>query len=120
MEATRVDRFLWATRFYKSRSAATDACHGGHVRVNDTPAKPAHPVRIGDRIVFNLDGRERVLEVAAIIDRRASATVASSCVVDHSAPPPPREFAAPAFIRDPATGRPTKKDRRDLDRLRRS
>jgi ribosome-associated heat shock protein Hsp15 len=120
MEATRVDRYLWAVRFYKTRTAATTACNGGHVRINDAAAKPASPVRIGDRIAVALNGRERIIEVVQIADRRGSATVAAACIIDHSPPPPEREFAAPAFVRDAATGRPTKKDRRDLDRIRRT
>jgi ribosome-associated heat shock protein Hsp15 len=119
MEETRVDRWLWAVRVYKTRSASTDACRGGHVRVNRTPAKPAALVRVGDRVTAHADGRERTLEVVRVIDKRVGAPVAASCLIDHSPPPPPRELASPVFARDPATGRPTKKDRRDLDRLRR-
>jgi ribosome-associated heat shock protein Hsp15 len=118
MEVTRVDRWLWAVRLYKTRSAATDACRGGHVRVNDTPAKPATPVRIGDRVAARVHDRDRVLEVVRVIDKRVGAAVAAECVVDHSPPPPPAELTRPAFIRDPATGRPTKRDRRQLDAFR--
>jgi ribosome-associated heat shock protein Hsp15 len=117
-EATRVDRWLWAVRLFKSRAAATDACRGGHVRVNGNPAKPATTVRVGDRVSARAHGRERILEVVQVIDRRVGAAVAAECVVDHSPPPPPRDLSQPAFARDPATGRPTKKERRDLDRFR--
>lgn len=120
MEATRVDRYLWAVRFYKTRTAATAACHGGHVRINDASAKAASPVRIGDRLTVSLNGRERIIEVVQVVDRRGSAAVAASCIIDHSPPVPDHEFTAPVFVRDAASGRPTKKDRRDLDRLRRS
>jgi ribosome-associated heat shock protein Hsp15 len=119
MEETRVDRWLWAVRVFKTRSASTDACRGGHVRVNRAPAKPSSPVRVGDRVTAHVDGRERALEVLRIIDKRVGAPVAAGCLIDHSPPPPPRDLTAPAFIRDPASGRPTKKDRRDLDRVRR-
>ena len=118
MNATRVDRWLWAVRLYKTRSLATDACKGGHVRVNDAPAKPATPVRVGDRVAARVHDRDRVLEVARVIDKRVSAPVAAECVVDHSPPPPPAELTRPAFVRDPAAGRPTKRDRRQLDRFR--
>ncbi|MBW8827278.1 MAG: RNA-binding S4 domain-containing protein [Acidobacteria bacterium] len=121
MESTRVDRWLWGVRLYKTRSLATDACRGGHVRVNGGAAKPATTVRIGDRVEATAGERERVLEVVRVIDKRVSATVAAECLVDHSPPVPPKEDRIPpVFIRDVGTGRPTKRDRRDLDRFRRS
>lgn len=114
---TRVDRWLWSVRVFKSRSEATDACRGGHVRVNGRPAKPAATVRVGDRVAVRAHGRERVLEVVRVIDRRVGAPIAAECVIDHSPPPDPRE-RDPFFVRDASTGRPTKQDRRLLDRLR--
>lgn len=116
MDSTRVDKWLWAVRLYPTRTAATDACHGGHVRVNGSPAKAATTVHIGDTVTTKVHGVERVLEVKLIIDKRVSAVLAADCVVDHS--PPPREFTAPAFVRDRSTGRPTKRERRQLDRFR--
>ncbi|HEX4906572.1 MAG TPA: RNA-binding S4 domain-containing protein [Acidimicrobiales bacterium] len=119
METTRVDRWLWAVRLYKTRSDATDACRGGHVKVNGAAAKPATTVRIGDRVEAFVHDRQRILEVVQIIDKRVGAAVAATCVVDHSPPPPPREERlAPLFVRDVGTGRPTKRDRRALDRFR--
>lgn len=118
VDTTRVDRWVWAVRLYKTRSAATDACRGGHVRVNDSPAKPATPVRVGDRVTATVHGRVRILEVVQVIDKRVGAALAADCVVDHSPPAPPRELDAPAFVRDPSAGRPTKRDRRQIDRFR--
>jgi ribosome-associated heat shock protein Hsp15 len=118
MEETRVDRWLWAVRLYKTRSMATDACRGGHVRVNGASAKPATTVRVGDRVTAHAGGRERILEIVQIIDKRVGAPVAAACVVDHSPPPPPKDLSSPLFLRDAATGRPTKRDRRQLDRFR--
>jgi ribosome-associated heat shock protein Hsp15 len=118
VEATRVDRWLWAVRIFKSRSEATDACRGGHVRVNGHPAKAATTVRVGDQVAARAHGRARVLEVVRVIDRRVGAPIAAECIVDHSPPPPSRDWTEPAFARDPATGRPTKKERRQLDRFR--
>ena len=117
-DSTRVDRWLWAVRVYKTRSAAAAACTGGHVRVNGAPAKPATAVRVGDRVSARVGERERVLEVVRLIDKRVGAPLPAECVVDHSPPPPPRDRAGPAGIRDPGSGRPTKRDRRALDRLR--
>ena len=118
MDSTRVDKWMWAVRLFPTRTVATDACQGGHVRVNDSPAKASATVRVGDRVTARAGGRERILEVTAVIEKRVGAAVAAECFVDHSPPPPPREFVAPAFVRDRATGRPTKRDRRKLDRFR--
>jgi ribosome-associated heat shock protein Hsp15 len=118
-ETTRVDRWLWAVRIYKSRSEATEACRGGHVRVNGHPAKAATTVRVGDQVAARAHGRARVLEVVRVIEQRVGAPIAAECVVDHSPPPPPRDWTERAFARDPGSGRPTKEDRRRLDRLRR-
>lgn len=120
MDTARVDQWLWAVRLYKTRTAATDGCRAGHVRVNGTTAKAATPVHVGDRVTARIDQRERVVEVTRIIDKRVGAPVAASCLVDHSPPPPPRELAGSVFTRDRSAGRPTKRDRRRLDRLRRS
>ena len=118
IEETRIDIWLWAVRVYKTRSVATDACKGGHVRINGRSAKAATPVRVGDRVEARAGDRDRVFEVVKLIGKRVSAPLAAECVVDHSPPPPPREYVAPLFRRDPGAGRPTKKDRRRLDRFR--
>lgn len=115
---TRMDRWLWAIRLYRTRPEATAACRAGHVRVNGAVAKPATAVRGGDRVTAHAHGREREFEVVRVIDKRVGAQVAAGCIVDHSPPPPPREVQAPGFVRDPATGRPTKRDRRRLDSFR--
>jgi ribosome-associated heat shock protein Hsp15 len=109
---------LWSVRLYATRSAATTACQGGHVRVNGRPAKPATSVAVGDRVTATVHGDERILEVVRVIDKRVGAPVAAECVIDHSPPPAPRDHVAPLFARDRASGRPTKRERRQLDRFR--
>ena len=118
VEEVRVDRWLWSVRVFKTRSQATDACRGGHVRIERVAVKAAHSVRVGDVVTVNLDGWQRRLEVARVIDKRVGPSVAAECVVDHSDPRPEQVRLAPLFARDPAAGRPTKRDRRALDRLR--
>ena len=119
IESARVDQWLWAVRMTKTRSDAAAACRGGHVKVNGKSAKPATPVKVGDRVEAYVHDRQRILEVTTLIVKRVGATVAVDCFVDHSPPPPPeREVDVPVFQRDPGTGRPTKRDRRELDRLR--
>jgi ribosome-associated heat shock protein Hsp15 len=94
------------------------ACKGGHVRINGNSAKPANAVRPGDRVEVRAADRDRVVEVVRLVDKRVSAPIAAECLIDHSPPAPPREYVAPMFRRDRGAGRPTKKDRRSLDRLR--
>jgi ribosome-associated heat shock protein Hsp15 len=119
VEVTRVDRWIWAVRLYKTRSAATAACRGGHVKINGAAAKPATHVRVGDRVAARVDDRARELEVVRVIDLRVGASIAAECVIDHSPPAPARSELPPNFVRDAAAGRPTKRDRRQLDWLRR-
>jgi ribosome-associated heat shock protein Hsp15 len=118
LPGARVDKWLWAVRVFKTRTLATDACRAGHVKVNRAAAKPATVVRPGDTVEANCDGRERVLEVTGIIEKRVGASVAAACYVDHSPPPPPANTQPPNFARDRGAGRPTKRDRRQLDRAR--
>jgi len=118
-DTVRVDLWLWAVRVFKTRALAASACRGGHVRVNGVAAKPAHPVRVGDRVAARRLDRDRDLEVLQVIGKRVAAPVAATCFVDHSPPAPPRDHVAPLFRREQGTGRPTKKERRQLDRFRR-
>lgn len=119
MEATRVDAWLWAVRIYKTRSAASAACKGGHVSVNGETAKAATKVRVGDRVEAYAAQRRRVLEVVELLDKRVGAPRAAEALVDHSPPPPPLEAVAPTMVRDRGAGRPTKRDRRAIDRFQR-
>lgn len=118
MTGTRVDRWLWAVRVFPTRSAATAACRGGHVRVDGASAKPATTVVAGSRVEARSGERQRVLEVVRVIEARVGAAIAAECLIDHSPPPPPAERVAPVFARDPGAGRPTKRDRRRMDRTR--
>lgn len=101
----------------KTRSDAAAACRGGHVKINAKPAKPASAVKPGDRVEAYLHDRQRILEVVRVIVKRVGAAVAVDCYLDHS-PPVITEVGAPLAQRDRGSGRPTKRDRRQLDRLR--
>ncbi|AQS70117.1 RNA-binding S4 domain-containing protein [Streptomyces pactum] len=116
--SVRVDSWIWAVRLVKTRSLGAAACKGGHVRVNGERVKPAYSLRVGDEVRLRHEGRERVVIVKRLIRKRVGAPVAVQCYVDNSPPPPPREAVAPAGIRDRGAGRPTKRDRRELERLR--
>lgn len=113
----RVDSWIWSVRLARSRSAASEACRAGHVRVNGARVKAAHLVRPGDEVRLRRGGRERVVVVTQVISKRVGAPVAVECYTDHSPPPPPREEAARVGVRDRGAGRPTKRDRRSIERL---
>lgn len=110
--------WLWAVRLYKTRSAATAACRGGHVRVNRAAVKASAQVKAGDRIEAFAE-RERVVEVVMVIDKRVGASVAAACLIDHSPPVPVVKREPRVFVRERGTGRPTKRERRELDQLQR-
>lgn len=117
MSTVRIDAWLWAVRVYKTRSAATAAVRAGHVRLDGEPVKAATPVVVGNRVRVRQDGRERILEVTGLIAKRVGAPVAVKNYIDHSPPPVPRELLAVPY-RERGAGRPTKRDRRQLDALR--
>ncbi len=119
VESTRVDKWLWAVRAFKTRSVASDACQGGHVEVNGLSAKPATKVKPGDEVAVRQGGRTRIFEVVRLIEKRVGAAIATECYVDRSPPPPDPEFVAPTAVRERGAGRPTKRDRREIERYRR-
>lgn len=116
MDTVRLDRWLWAARFYRSRSLARDACGGGKVEVNGQSAKASRVVRVGDRLRLTAGEWRRELVVRALSEQRGPALAARALYEDHSPPRPLRP--APAVLRVPGLGRPTKRERRAVDRLR--
>jgi len=114
----RVDRWIWSVRLIKSRSLASTAAKAGHVRVNGERAKPAQSVKVGDEVRLYHAGRERIVIVRRLLSKRVGAPVAVQAYVDNSPPPPPRQDAFALGVRDRGAGRPTKRDRRELERLR--
>lgn len=115
--SVRCDVWLWAVRVYKTRSAATTAIRGGHVRVNGDPVKAAHAVKVGDEVRARINGFDKILKVEKLLLKRVGAPVAATAYADLTPPPPPREFYAPIVHRDRGSGRPTKRERREIDRL---
>ncbi|MGW0044329.1 RNA-binding S4 domain-containing protein [Rhodococcus sp. NPDC003348] len=114
----RLDSWVWSVRLFKTRSAAAAACRSGHVRVNGVSAKPAQLVRVDDEIRMRVGGRERIVVVTRLVRKRVGAPEAALCLIDKSPPPPPREVLLAVPQRDRGTGRPTKRERRELNRLR--
>lgn len=118
--SVRVDKWLWSVRVFPTRTAATAACTAGRVAVNGEAAKPATKVDPGDRVSARRGDRTIVYVVVDPIERRVSASVAAVCYVDESPPVPRPEhgFTGPdGGARDRGAGRPTKRDRRQLDRF---
>ncbi|MEU7746750.1 RNA-binding S4 domain-containing protein [Nonomuraea sp. NPDC049158] len=115
--SARVDSWIWSVRLTRTRSIASDACRGGHVRVNGVRVKPAHVVRVGDEVRLRHEGHERIVVVSRIITKRVGAPVAAECYVDKSPPPPPREEVVTVAVRARGAGRPTKRERRSIDKL---
>ncbi|NLT53498.1 MAG: RNA-binding S4 domain-containing protein [Actinomycetales bacterium] len=115
----RVDAWISAVRLVKSRSQASSACRAGHVSVNGQKSRPSSPVRLGDRITVRTPAGERVVVVRRLIAKRVGGPVAVTCYEDHTPPPPAKEEVVRVATRDRGSGRPTKRERRQLDRFRR-
>jgi ribosome-associated heat shock protein Hsp15 len=118
-DALRIDKWLWAARFFKTRSLATAACDGGRVDVNDHATKPSRLVRIGDLLHVTLPSGRRVARVVALAEKRGPAASARALYEDLTPPTPPRLRMTVPAARPAGAGRPTKRDRRALDHLRR-
>jgi ribosome-associated heat shock protein Hsp15 len=125
VEGVRVDKWLWAARFFKTRSAATEAVLGGRVHVNDARVKPSKDIRVGDTVVVSVRSVRRTVCVTGLSDRRGSATVAATLYDETAESIAAREQAALERRLARPVGadlgaRPTKLDRRRLDSLRRA
>jgi ribosome-associated heat shock protein Hsp15 len=120
-DSTRIDKWLWAARFFKTRSLATDAVDGGKVRVNGERIKPARNVKIGDTVDIDNGATEWEVVVQAISDKRGSASVAQTLYMETETSIAERvkKTEQRKFFREPGEaikGRPTKRDRRQLDK----
>lgn len=118
-DSVRLDKFLWAVRLYRSRSAATDACNAGHVKIAGLRVKPAREVRVGEALTALAGGVNRTVKVRALLDQRVGARLVSDYLEDVT---PAEEFERARKERQPAIllypkgwGRPTKKQRRLMD-----
>ncbi|WP_072314424.1 RNA-binding S4 domain-containing protein [Agrococcus sp. Marseille-P2731] len=114
----RLDVWIWAVRLVKTRAAATEACRGGHVKVGGRPAKAAQPVRVGDEVRVRIHGFDRVVIVTQLLAKRVGAPAAAAAFDDHSPPRPTALEAAQVPHRPRGAGRPTSRERREIDRLR--
>ena len=121
MDNVRLDKWLWAVRVYKTRSEAAEACRGSAVRVNDVIAKPSAKLRIGDTVIARTKALTRTLHVLGLTEKRIGAPLVPEFMDDRT---PASEYEAAQEKRANARlfkheggGRPTKKDRRDIERM---
>lgn len=123
MDGTRIDKWLWAARFFKTRSLASEAVERGRVRVNGERCKPARALKLGELLDIDNGSAEWQVRVLALSDKRGSATIArqlyqetpESLQRQQEQAERRRLYSEPA---DTIHGRPTKRDRRQLDRSR--
>jgi len=117
----RIDKYLWAIRVYKTRSIATEACKAGKVKMDGQSLKPAHIVKIGDLYAIQKDQQKKILKVLALLEKRVDAAKAALFFEDLTPPELDPKlvsvFNSPVLKRDRGTGRPTKRDRREIDDL---
>ena len=121
MEDVRIDKYLWSIRAFKTRSDATTACNGGKVRLNGADVKPSKPVRVGDTIVVRKGAVTYTYNVLALVDKRQGPKLVPEYAENLTPQEELDKLRAPVetfFLkRDRGTGRPTKKDRRQMDSL---
>jgi ribosome-associated heat shock protein Hsp15 len=121
MDKLRIDKWLWAARFYKTRSLATEEIDKGRVRINDLEVKPAKEVKVGDRVALRQGPVTRTLVVRGISDKRGGAPLAQLMYEETEASVKLREQLAEQQRLEPANsqehGRPTKRDRRSIDKV---
>lgn len=120
---TRIDKWLWSVRIYKSRSIATEACKSGRVKVNDKSIKPSYILEEGQTVSVNKKEKKWIVKCIKAIEKRVSAELAQTCYEDFSPPEEPRKklgafFYTTSETRDKGKGRPTKKERRVLDKFK--
>ena len=117
----RIDKWLWSVRIYKTRSIAADACRNGNVKIDGKRLKPSYHVEVGNELQIRKNGFDLIFLVHKIISRRVSATLAQECYEDLTSEEELNKYKdwyigkARAEIREKGSGRPTKKERREID-----
>ena len=121
-EPIRIDKYLWAVRLYKTRSLATDAWRCGHVRMNGQPLKPSHEIKVGEVYELSIEQLHKVVEVKQLLGNRVGAKLVENYLIDRT---PQEEYERIQLIRqyafekrDRGAGRPTKRERRDIEEFK--
>ncbi|HEY0895782.1 MAG TPA: RNA-binding S4 domain-containing protein [Sphingobacteriaceae bacterium] len=120
-EKLRIDKYLWAIRAFKTRSLATEACKAGRIKINGQSVKPSHIVKEGETYTVQKGAERRIIRVTGLLERRVDAKTAVSFYEDLTPPEETQRFKSmfhsPILQRDRGAGRPTKRDRREIDGL---
>jgi ribosome-associated heat shock protein Hsp15 len=122
MSDIRIDKYLWAVRLYKTRSIATDACRSGRVKLNGLPVKPSHEISVGEIYELNIEQTHRTVQVKELLANRVGAKLVENYLTDLT---PPEEYERIQMARqygfehrDRGAGRPTKRDRREIEEFK--
>ena len=124
MDKVRVDKWLWSVRIFKSRSISSDACKNGNVKLEGKSLKPSYLVNIGDTLTVKKNGFNLVYKVSKLISKRVSATLAVECYEHLTSEEELNKYKdwfigkARPEVRDKGMGRPTKRERRELDEFK--
>ncbi len=125
MNKVRIDKWLWSIRIFKSRTLATDACKGGKVKIGSVSVKPSQMIAIGDVVAVKKEGFTFEFRAIQLIEKRVGAPIAVTCYEDVTSPEEKTKYEAWFLNATPSTekrergsGRPTKKDRREIDQVK--
>ena len=121
LDKTRIDKWLWAVRIYNTRSLATEACAAGKVKINGESVKASYLLKPGQTIQLNKQGEKSTFKVIKIIEKRVGAPIAIACYEDLTPPEEKNKLLFPSVfyeVRDKGSGRPTKRDRREIDKFK--
>lgn len=124
LEKVRIDKWLWSVRIFKSRTMATDACKKGHVRIGEKALKPAFLITVGQSIAVKKNGYNLDFKVVALLNKRVSAELAQPCYEDLTPEEEMNKYKSwyigkfGVEAREKGTGRPTKRERRDIDKFK--
>lgn len=121
-EPIRIDKYLWAVRLYKTRSLATEACRCGHVRMGGQPVKASHEIKVGEVYEVSIEQLHKVVEVRQLLGNRVGAKLVENFMIDRT---PQEEYERIQIVRqfafekrDRGAGRPTKRERRDIEEFK--
>lgn len=124
MDKTRIDKWLWSVRLFKTRTLATDACKNGRIKINDISIKPSFLVQPGNKIEVKKDGFTLIFEIVKIIEKRVGAPIAEQCYINHTSEQELNKYKdwfvgkSQIAFREKGAGRPTKKERRVIENFK--